>query len=335
MSLETSFTQVTGSSVVTPVVAADTGVVETLRQAAVMEGVPVTLVGVRRDGSLVDEAPRIDAVLRSGGIDNRVLLALLRAHPSIRWVHLPSAGADSVMIPEVLERDITITRTRGVHGPPVAEFAMALILAAAKRLRAFLEAQQRAEWLDETPSQVAGTTLTVVGYGEIGQEVARRARAFDMRVIGVRRRPEPDDLADQVVGMEGLHAALGAADYVVLVLPGTPSTRGLFGAAELRAMQAHAYLVNVGRGEVVDEDALEAALREGRPAGALLDTLATEPLPADHPLWRNPRVVITPHAAGVRTAGLAGVRLTQVVENIRRLGQGQPLLNQVDRVLGY
>jgi phosphoglycerate dehydrogenase-like enzyme len=308
---------------------------ETVRDRAQARGLDVRVVGVTPDGRLLEADASPEVALRSGSLTGESLRALLRACPTIRWVHAVSAGVDVVLSPEVLERDVIVTRTRGLHDRTVSEFAMALVLLAAKRLREALAAQQRREWIELAPAQLAGATLTVVGYGEIGRAVARRARAFEMRVLGVRKHPRPDDVADEVVGVDRLADVLARSDYVVLCAPLTSETRHLIGPAELRAMPAHAVLVNVGRGELVDEAALEAALRNGHPRLALLDTFSVEPLPPGHPLWSNPRVVVTPHAAGVRMSHLHSTALDQFLDNLQRYLRGQPLLNVVDKRLGY
>jgi phosphoglycerate dehydrogenase-like enzyme len=300
-------------------------------------GVPLRAVRVDRDGQPLDDPSGAEVLLRAGGLRVQGLRRLLREVPSIRWVQAISAGVDGLLVPEIVESEITLTRVRGVHDGPVAEFAMGLILLAAKRLRAYLKAQERREWFEAVqPAVLAGSSLTIVGYGEIGKALGRRARAFEMRVVGVRRRPRPDEHADEVVGLDRLHEALARADYVVLAAPATSETNHLIGAAELKAMQAHAFLINVGRGSLVDEDALDEALRSGRVAGALLDTVSVEPLPKDHPLWSNPKVVITPHMAGLRPIGtIGGPQLDQFLDNIRRFARGDPLLNVVDKTLGY
>lgn len=319
---------------VEPVLAVAESVARPIRARAGELGVPVELVRVADGGQLLDQADRIDAVL-STNIGNQQLRSLLRQHPSIRWLAAQSAGVDSLLLPEVLESGMVVTRVRHVHDTFVAEFAMALILAACKRIPDVVRAQQRKEWLKYQPPSLAGQTLGILGYGEIGRALAQRAKPFGMRIIGVRTRPQPDEVANEVWGTDRLDEALRQADYVVLCMPGGAERRHLIGERELRLLRKEAFLINVGRGEVLDTGALELVLRAEGFAGALLDTLEVEPLPADSPLWTNPRVLISAHVAGVRGMTFYGDVLEQIIENVRRFGQGEPLLNQVDTERGY
>jgi phosphoglycerate dehydrogenase-like enzyme len=316
------------------VLAVAENVAQRLRQKAAELGVPVQVVRVAEDGQLLDAADRVDAVL-STNIDSAQLRTVLRQHPSIRWVAAQSAGVDGVLVPEVRERGIAVTRVRHVHDTFVAEFAMALILAACKRLPDVVRAQQRKEWLRYQPPSLEGQTLCIAGYGEIGRALAARAKPFGMRIVGVRTRPQADGLADEVLGADELAVALRQADYVALTLPGGALRRHLIGERELRLLRGQAYLINVGRGETLDTEALDRVLREGGFAGALLDTTEVEPLPPDSPLWTNPRVVISAHVAGVRGMTFYGEVLNQIMENVRRFGRGEPLLNEVDVARGY
>jgi len=296
--------------------------------------VPLELIRIGKDGRPLDNDGKFQGLL-STGLGGPQLRALLSEHGSVRWLAAQSAGVDNVLVPEVLERDIVVTRTRHVHDVFVAEFSMALILAACKGLPDVVLANQRQEWLTFQPPVLVGQTLAIIGYGEIGQALAKRARPFEMRVIGVRARPEPDAFADEVWGPDRLNEALGQADYVVLAVPGGGDRRHLIGERQLRMLPKAAYLVNVGRGETVDEEALDRVLREEGFAGALIDTFATEPLPRDSPLWTNPRVLVTAHLAGLRAAPFLGDVLDQFIENVRRFGQEEPLMNQVDTARGY
>ncbi|MBV9119945.1 MAG: D-2-hydroxyacid dehydrogenase [Chloroflexi bacterium] len=318
-----------------PIFAVSETLADSVREHAQAHGVAVRLARIGKEGNFLDAVGEPRAVQAGGTITPRVLGRLLEEHRSIEWVAVTSAGVDQWLVPQLKGRPISLTRSRRIHDVPVAEFAMAFILAACKRLHECFRAQERKEWLGYQSPFVTGRTLTIVGYGEIGRALAKRAKAFDMRVVGVRTRPEPDEFADEVVGVEQLEPAIRQGDYVVVAVPGGAATRKMIAATQLRWLQEHAYFINVGRGEVVDELALDEALRAERFAGALLDTFAVEPLPQDSPLWTNPRVVITPHLAGLRLATLALGVLDQLVENIRRLGAGEPLLNTVDIERGY
>jgi phosphoglycerate dehydrogenase-like enzyme len=319
---------------VTPVIAVSESQIDILRKRAAARNVPVQLVQVGPDGSLADRVDGLDAVL-SANIPGPYVRKLLREHGTVRWLAAQSAGVDGVMLPEVKDRDIAVTRVRHVHDVFVAEFCMALMLCAAKGLRSIVLANERQEWITFQPSSLAGKTLAIVGYGEIGLALAKRAKPFEMRVVGVRTRPRPDDVADEVWGEDRLDDALREAHYVVLVVPGGANRKHLIGEQRLRLLRKDAYLINVGRGEIVDEQALDKVLREEGFAGALIDTFEKEPLPQDSPLWTNPRLLVTAHLAGLRSAPLQEQVVEQMVENIARFGRGEPLINQVDVARGY
>lgn len=293
--------------------------------------------GVQLQVVTLDSREGADAriLLAGGGLRAPDLPAVLRDHPAVRWMHVPLAGVDAWLVPEVHQRNIMVTRTRDVHGAYVSEFTMGLVIAAAKRFREIFAAQQAHQWLDMGLPLIRDSHMVIVGYGEIGLALAVRAKAFGMQVTGVRRHPQPDGVADQVIGTDGLLEALRGADFVVLLLPGGPRNHAAFGVQELAALPQRAFLINVGRGEVLDEAALDTALRARRFAGALIDTFTQEPLPPEDPLWTNPRVVVTSHLAGTRVTPLSEQFLDQFLSNITRYQAGQPLLNQIDLALGY
>jgi phosphoglycerate dehydrogenase-like enzyme len=264
-----------------------------------------------------------------------ILERVLAAAPGIRWLHTPSAGVDHLLIPPVLERDIALTNSAGVHAIPIAEFVMALLLSRAKALTGYAAAQAERRWDRELePQELFERTMLILGIGGIGQAIAERAAAFGMRVWGSRRTPRPMSGVERVVGMDGWRALLPEADYLILAAPLTEETRGMVDAAALAALKPGAYLVNIARGPLVDEPALIAALSTGRLAGAALDTFEQEPLEPESPLWSLPNVTITPHA----TAGSPRMRERQIglfLENLRRFRNGEPLLNVVDKTAGY
>jgi phosphoglycerate dehydrogenase-like enzyme len=260
----------------------------------------------------------------------------------LRWIHSPMAGVTTLLVPALVASDVIVTNGRTVHNVPVAEQTLAIMLAMARRMPACVEFQRRQYWGQDdswlpgqTPFELADKTLGLVGYGAIGQELVPRAKALGMRVMVVRRDPaKPAPMVDHVFPPSQLRALLGEADFVVLAAPDTPEMIRLIGAAELQAMKPTAYLINVARGTLVDTDALVDALRRGAIAGAGLDVTDPEPLPPEHPLWKIPTALITPHLGGAsdrfweRQATLLG-------ENLRRYLSGQPLLNLVDKGRGY
>lgn len=267
--------------------------------------------------------------------DQPHLERVLAGAPGLRWMHTPSAGVDHVLTPTVIARDITLTNSAGVHAIPIAESVLGFMLAHARQLHAFQDAQRAARWDWGLPlSELYEATLLIIGVGGIGGAIAERAAAFGMRVLGSRRTPRPMPGVAQVVGGEAWRDLLPEADYIVIATPLTPETRGMLDAVALAAMKPSAYLINIARGAVIDEPALIAALQAGKIAGAALDTFEQEPLPADSPLWQLPNVTITPHA----TASSPRMRERQIglfLENLARFRAGRPLLNIVDKSAGY
>lgn len=261
----------------------------------------------------------------------------------LRWIHSPAAAVHQLMFRELINSDVIITNAREVHGPVVAEHVMALIFALAKRIPQAVRLQlqrvwgQRAMWESQPrPREISGATLGLVGLGSIGREVAARASALGMRVVAIREHPEkgsPRTIA-QVFPRSQLDVVLSQSDYVVLAVPVTPTTTGLINADRLAAMKPDACLINVGRGPLLDESALIAALRNHKIGGAALDVFEKEPLPADSPLWDLDNLLITPHTAGL-TEKLWERHYALMSENLRRYLSGQPLLGIVDKKEGY
>ena len=249
----------------------------------------------------------------------------------LRWLQVMGAGVDWALVP-TLPRRVVVTRTAGVFAPWMAEYALGWCLWVTQRMALYTRAQRQRRWLRDIPERLGGRTLAVVGLGEIGRAIARRARALGMAVVGVSASGAAVRGVRRVFALDGLRTALGLADFVVLTVPLTRATRGLIGRRELGAMRSSAWLLNIARGPVVDDRALVDTLQARRIGGAVLDVFATEPLPADHPLWRLDNAVITPHVAGPSTPE----ELTPVFNrNLARYLAGQPLHHVVDRARGY
>ncbi|MGH7308510.1 MAG: D-2-hydroxyacid dehydrogenase [Candidatus Rokuibacteriota bacterium] len=250
----------------------------------------------------------------------------------LRWIQAAGAGVEWALVPE-LPAGVTVTRAPGVFGPWMAEYVLGWCAWVTQRMATFLEAKRQRRWLGTLiPRRLGGTTMAIVGLGDIGRDIARAARALGMRVLGVTRGGRPVREAHRVYRPAALPRVLGEADWVVVVLPLTPATRGLIGERELAAMRRSAWLVNIGRGPVVDEPALVRALTERRIAGAVLDVFAIEPLPPTHPLWALDNVVVTPHIAGPNVPD----EIAQVFnDNLTRYLAGRPLRHIVDRRRGY
>jgi phosphoglycerate dehydrogenase-like enzyme len=264
----------------------------------------------------------------------------LRPGSRLRWVQSITAGVGHLLIPEMLAADhVTLTATKGPMGPLMAEHVVLLMLALARDLPGFLHDQGERHWrhlASERPMlDLWGRTVAILGVGSVGGSLARICKlAFGMRVLGLARTRLNDPNVDRYFERSALHAALAEADFVVLTLALTPETAGIVNAAALAAMKPSAYLINVTRGALVDEDALIAALRMGQIAGAGLDSVSTEPLPPESPLWSLPNVIITPHVSPGRDRFGAEV-VSFWCENVRRFAEGEPLLGAVDRAAGY
>ncbi len=276
------------------------------------------------------------------GIDARFATPeFLAQAPNLVWVQAMSAGVDRLVAIKPLTDNnrIVVTNMRAVHGPAIADHAFAMLLTLTRNMREHAANQAQARWpRDDGPTRATalhGETMLVVGIGGIGTEIARRANAFGMRVIATRRTDTPAPAFVQRVGRpDDLLNMLPEADVVAICVPLTPETERLFNAKALAAMKPTAILINIARGRIVDTDALVDALTHHRLAGACLDVTDPEPLPAAHPLWHFGNVVITPHTAA--DANLTDVRRRSILlENMRRFGAGEPLLNVVDKRAGY
>jgi glyoxylate/hydroxypyruvate reductase A len=251
--------------------------------------------------------------------------------PRLRWLQSTSAGIGQMVRRVGLDRtDITFTTASGVHARPLADFSLMAMLMFAMNY-VWMERDKKAKrWERFCGEELTGKTLAIVGVGRVGQEVARHGKRMDMRVTGMRRSdatvPEVDKLFDRAE----LHSMLREADFLVLAAPHTPETEGIIGKAELAVLKPSAVLINIGRGALVDEDALIRALQEKRLAGAALDVLRDEPPPQDSPLWDMPNVIISPHSASTVTQENA--RITEIFcDNLRRYLSGQPLRNVLDK----
>lgn len=263
---------------------------------------------------------------------------LLSEAKSLRWLHHRGAGIDSIAVPRLLASDVVVTNGSGNHAPNIAEHVLSLLLAFARQLPQLIRAQSRKSWAPPSGERVfelSGQTLAIIGCGAIGQELAWRAASLGLHVIGVKReRTALPRGVSELVTLDRLDGVLSQVDHVVLALPLTAQTRGLMDAARLRRLKPGAYLYNVGRGPLVDQDALVEALRSGHLAGAGLDVTDPEPLSADSPLWDLPGVVITAHSAGLTPRSYDRFEAL-LLENLRRFSTGEPLLNVVDKFAGY
>jgi phosphoglycerate dehydrogenase-like enzyme len=297
------------------------------------------------------EGPVPDAVaagrvfFRSYAFEREVADTVVEKARGLEWMHVPAAGVDAALTPLVMRTSFAITNVAGVYDAPVAELTLAVMLAAAKRLPTYFAGQREGRWLraaswDEVraeptmPVLLRGATAALLGFGGTGATLAGMLKPLGMRILAWRHDPKPDPRADAVYGPDQLQEILGEADYVVLTLPLTRDTERIIGAGELAAMKPTAWLVNVGRGGLVDDDALITALESGRIAGACLDVFTREPLPENHPYYKLPNIILTPHIAGAFPE-LNDVDREYFVAELERYIKGEPLQATIDRERGY
>jgi phosphoglycerate dehydrogenase-like enzyme len=257
----------------------------------------------------------------------------------LKWVHTSAVAVETLCLPQLFERGIVVSNTRGVQAVPIAEHVLAVVLALAKQIPFTVDNQRKAIWGqlayvgERQPWLLAGRTLGLIGMGTIGAAVAARASAFGMRVVALRRRAGAAE-APHVELMTDLDALLAAADVLVIAAPLTSATEGMIGAPQIARLRRGSLLVNVGRARILDTAALVAALDSGHLGGASLDVYPIEPLPPDHPLWACPNTILTPHTAGFRQ-GHWDDAIDVFSENLRRWRLGEDLLFRVRPDLGY
>ena len=266
----------------------------------------------------------------------------LKDAKKLKWLHSTAAGVAQLMYPELRDSRILVTNPSGVFSVPMAEHTMGLLLALARNFPDSVRQQDRAIWsqqdLWDKPQhlgEVNGQVLLIVGYGSIGRELAKRAKAFEMRVWGVTRSGEGDgNYVEKIFSAAQLHEALPEADYVVVAAPETADTKNLIGAKEIAKMKRGARLINVSRGSLLDEKEFVSALERGALAGAAIDVAETEPLPADSPLWRAPNLFITPHTSALSDR-LWQRQTALLVALLERWFDGREMFNRVDLARGY
>lgn len=282
---------------------------------------------------------KLDAMLAEAEVIYGLILPqnLLARAPRLKWVQTMSAGVDRFARMDIWQSPVIITGVSGIHATPIGEFALQFMLMFAKGAPQCFQMKQKHEWKRFMPSVLRGKTVGIVGLGNIGREVARLSKAFGMRVIANRRSATQFKRAryvDKLLPAGQLNQLLSESDYVVVATPLTPETRGLISEKELRSMKPSAYIINIARGGMIDEEALIRALEEKRIAGAGLDVVATEPLSPESRLWDFDNVILSPHVAGGMEDYME--RATEVFcENLKRYLNGKKLLNVIDRKRGY
>lgn len=264
--------------------------------------------------------------------------AMLHGSPALEWLQTNSAGVEPYIQPGVLAGDTLLTNATGAYGLAIAEHMLGMLLELFKKLELYRDAQKSGAWQSQgAVKAVYGSTVLVLGMGDIGGEFAARCKALGAKVIGVRRSPRPcPEYADEVHLLEDLDSLLPQADVVAITLPGTDATRGLMSRERLAKMKEGAVLLNVGRGFIVDTEALCDALERGHLSGAGVDVTDPEPLPPTHRLWNIPSAVVTPHISGFYHLRETHERIVGIfLENLRHFQAGEPLRNLVDFATGY
>ena len=259
---------------------------------------------------------------------------LAQRAPRLRWAQSLTGGMEGWLASSDLPSALVLTCARGTHRVQLPEHILAGLFIASKQLAPIVLDQRERRWTRRTNPVLAGTTLGILGLGAIGAEVARKAAALDINVVGTKRDGKPVAHVSRVWGPDGTDAVLEASDFVVLLLPSTPETRDLLTLTRLSRMKRTAWLLNFGRGDLVVDDDLVTAVREQRIAGAVLDVFRKEPLPADHAFWTTDGIVVFPHVGGLHPTR-DDIVAELFVDNLKRFAAGQPLREVVDRARGY
>jgi phosphoglycerate dehydrogenase-like enzyme len=283
----------------------------------------------RKDKPSPDQLARTEALM-AGAVPPGVLPSM----PKLRWAQAMSAGVDGWFALPDLPTNLTLTCARGTHTESMPENIIAALFYVAKPMSIAVENQKASKWVHTVPQPLTGKTLGILGLGAIGQEVARMAAAFGMRVIGTKRRPEPMPNVELVLPADGTEEVVAQSDFLVLLLPGTPATDNLIDAKMLARMKKTAWLLNFGRGQAIKDADLIAAAKSGTIAGAVLDVFRQEPLPASDPFWTAENIIVLPHVGGPHPQRDKFVARL-FVENLKRFLEGEPLKEVVDRQAGY
>ncbi|SIS48641.1 D-2-hydroxyacid dehydrogenase [Salimicrobium flavidum] len=254
---------------------------------------------------------------------------------NLKWIMIMSAGMDRMPFSIIEEKDILVTNVRGIHAKPMAEYAIGMFLQVAKRAKKLQQQENASYWNRKLDFQeLGGHTMVLLGTGAIASETARLAKAFDMKTIGVSRSGKGKDNFDEVYRIEKLNAALSEGDYVAAVLPSTEETRGLLQKEHFQAMPEHAVFLNMGRGDLVPEKTVSSAIEKGDIAHAVLDVMEEEPLPEDHPFWREENITVTPHISGI-TSGYLPRAFDIFDRNMKAYMNSDSMENVIDPERGY
>jgi len=296
--------------------------------AAAAPGATVTTTDLEHAGEYIADT---DILVTWGWMDIR---SLYLAAPRLKWVHALSAGVEMLTFPEIQASDTILTNSKGIHGIPLSEHVFAMILAFSRGFNLLFRRQQEKKWERVPTDEVHEKTIGIVGLGSIGREIAKKAKGLGMEVVATKREMTAEIFVDKLYRADQLHEMLGVVDFLVVALPLTEETTGLFTLKEFAAMKPSAYFFNIARGAIVRETDLVEALRRGLIKGAGLDVFAAEPLPEDSPLWEMENVIISPHIGALSPYYLdRAVKL--FVDNLTRYTQNREMFNIIDKAKGY
>ncbi len=303
-------------------------------QLDMLKGLRHILIG--RDAAAFQSAVNDPVILFNWSGSRKVMQEVFTMCHDVRWVHSRSAGLDSLLFPELVASPVPLTNGSGVFSASLGEFSLAAILYFAKDFRRMIRNQMAGVWDQFDVEEIAGQTLGIVGYGDIGRAVATRVRPMGMKVLATKRHPpkEADPLIDEFYKTEDLRKMIARCDYIVCALPLTPETHHMISDAEFSAMKPSAVIINVGRGPVIDQAAMVRSLTAKRIKGAGLDVFEQEPIPAGDPMYKLENVLLSPHCAD-HTAEWLNQAMRFFLEQYRRFTSGEPLENVVNKNLGY
>ncbi len=295
------------------------------------ENYPVKVVVCAEPAQLRKTIRDADIIISSWSFPPR----LIEAAPSLKWIHSVGAGVDGILTSDLVRSSVLITSSSGIHREPISEHVLTYMLCFSRGFHTFMRQQVQKKWNRIGLDELAGKTVGIVGLGEIGSEIALKAKCLGMRVVAVKRTVgEKPGFVDELWSAGRLKKLLEESDFIVLSIPLTKTTAGLIGDEEFKSMKKSAYFINIGRGRLVQEEKLIQALKEGLIAGAGLDVFEKEPLPTESELWEMPNVIITPHVAGSNPYYFARA-MSIFEENLKRFLKGDELVNLVDKKLGY
>jgi phosphoglycerate dehydrogenase-like enzyme len=271
-----------------------------------------------------------EVLVASGGVD---ISGVATQAPKLKWIQSTSAGVEKLI--RYVPKGVALTNASGLHAPKGGEYAMTALLMLNHDVPHFVTSQRAGKWLQSHATPIAGKTLVIVGVGALGGAAAQLAKGFGMRILGVSRSGKPSRLVERMYRSSALHRVLPKADFLLVTTPLTAETKGMIGRKELDLLPRHAGLVNLGRGAVIDNDALVAKLKKGELKGAVLDVFPEEPLPAASPLWSAPNLIMSPHCGVDDAEAYADRALDIFLDNLDRYLAGRKLMNIVDTRLGY